>query len=130
MKKYITKKEIKGAKINDYVSGLLDDINAPGDINGRYFSCWWFDWRHEKEYIDAMNEIIWGLSLNYAKANGVWFNNGTETELRLSELAEYIAEKLNVFSCTVICWLKGMKYAHYGIDVCDACGLNSIYIKR
>ena len=38
MKKYITKMEIKGAKINDYVSGLLDDINAPGDINGRYFS--------------------------------------------------------------------------------------------
>ena len=27
MKKYITKKEIKGAKINDYVSDLLEDIN-------------------------------------------------------------------------------------------------------
>lgn len=77
-----------------------------------------------------MNEIIWGLSLNYAKANGVWFNYGTETQLKLNELAEYIAKKLNVFSYTVIRWLKGMKYSHYGIDVCDACGLNAIYIKK
>lgn len=129
MAKYITKKDIKGAKITDAVNWLLMDINAKGDINGRYFSSWWFDYRHSEDDINAMNEIMWGLTLNYAKTNGCWFNNGTETELRLNEVAQYIADKLNTWTGAVISWLKGMKYNHYGIDVCDNFGLNSIYVK-
>lgn len=129
MAKYITKKEIKGASIDEYVNWLLEDINAKGDINGRYFSSWWFDFRHSADDVKAMNEIIWGLTLNYAKANGVWFNSGTETELILSEVAQYIANKLNTWSGVIINWMNGMKYSHYGIDVCDNFGLNSLYVK-
>lgn len=129
MAKYITKKEIKGAKINDYVNDLLNDINAKGDINGRYFSSWWFDIHHNIENNNAMNEIIWGLVLNYAKTNASWFNNKTEAQLRLNEVTEYIANKLNTWSGIIIRWLKGMQYCKYGVDVCDKCGLNTLFIK-
>ena len=131
MAKYITKKEIKGAEITIFVEWLLQDINAKGDINGRYFSSWWFDTAHSAEDTHAMNEIMWGLAVNYAKENGVaWFNNGTEVMMRLDEVAQYIAKKLNTWSGAVIRWMKGMKYYHYGVDVCDNFGLNSLYLKK
>lgn len=41
--KAITKKDLKGIKFNDEINWLLEDINRKGDINGRYFSAWWFD---------------------------------------------------------------------------------------
>lgn len=130
MAKYITKKEIKGAEITIFVEWLLQDINAKGDINGRYFSTWWFDYTHSQEDVHAMNEIIYNLALNYAKANGVWFNNETEVMMRLDEVAGYVANKLNTWSGAVVKWMKGMKYSHYKIDVCDNFGLNSIYLKK
>lgn len=128
MAKYITKKELKGIKLTDEINWLLDDINAKGDINGRYFSAWWFDMAaiHSKETNAAMDEIIWGLILNYAKANAVWYNDGTEAQLDLREVSNYVGDKLNVWQGTIIRWLRGMRPR---LDVCDNFGLNALYIK-
>jgi hypothetical protein len=131
MKKAITKKDLKGLKFDDEItlSRLFDEINEKGDINGRYFSEWWFHMRHSKDETRAMNDIIWTLILNYAKATGIWFNEGTECELNLREVCTHIADKLNVWSGTIVRWCKGMRYSGYNIDVCDNFGLNSLYIK-
>ena len=128
MKKFVRKSDLKGVKMNSFVASLLDDINAKGDINGRYFSSWWFDLHHDADDVSAMYEILWGLVRNYAKMNGVWYNDGTETQLKLSDVAEYIADKLNTWSGYIICWLRGMQYARYGVEVCDKCGLNTLYV--
>lgn len=132
MKKAITKKDLKGLKFDGDItlSRLFDEINEKGDINGRYFSDWWFNmYYHSKAEIKAMNDIIWTLILNYAKATGIWFNEGTECELNLKEVCTYIGDKLNVWGGTIVKWCKGMKYSGYNIDVCDNFGLNSLYIK-
>lgn len=130
MKKAITKKDLKGLKFNGEISWLFDMINKKGNINGRYFSSWWFDiYYRSKEETKAMNDIIWTLAVNYAKANGVWFNEGTECQLNLKEVCTYIGDKLNVWSGTIVKWCRGMKYSGYKIDVCDNFGLNSLYIK-
>ena len=86
-------------------------------------------YHRSKAETKAMNDIIWTLVLNYAKATGVWFNEGTECELNLKEVCTYIGDKLNVWSGTIVNWCKGMKYSGYKIDVCDNFGLNSLYIK-
>jgi hypothetical protein len=127
--KAITKKELKGLKFDDGVTRLFDEINKKGDINGRYFSDWWFDMCHSKAERKAMNDIVWTLALNYARVAGSWFNGGTECELDLREVCTYIGNKLNVWSGTIVSWCKGMKYSGYKIDVCNNFGLNSLNIK-
>lgn len=127
--KAITKKDLKGLKFDDEVTRLFDEINEKGGIGGRYFSDWWFDMCHSKAERRAMSDIVWTLVLNYAKATGIWFNDGTECELNLKEVCTYIGNKLNIWSGTVVSWCKGMKYSGYNIDVCDNFGLNSLYIK-
>lgn len=130
MAKYITLQELKGIKIDTCVRVLLNDINAKGTIDGRYFSSWWFDYEHRQEEKRAMNDIMFGLALNFAKVHGTWFNNGAEAQVNLSEVASYIAKKLNTWSFEIVRWLKGMKYSGYGIDVNDALGLDAMFIKK
>lgn len=130
MKKYITKKELKGIQFNPDITYLLEDINRKGDIFGRYFSSWWFDFHHSKEEEAAMDSIIWALVVNNVSKFGYYFNDGQEAQLDLRAIAEFIGEKLNnVWYQTIIKWFRGMAYSGYKIDVCDACGLNSLYIK-
>ena len=130
MKKVIKISDLKGLKITDDIRDLLEVINRKGDICGRYFSSWWFDmYYHPKGEVLAMDSIIFTLVTNYAKANGVWYNNNTECWLKVSEVAGFIAPILNVWSGTVIKWMRGMYYRGYKLDINTACGLDSIHIK-
>ena len=129
-RKLITKQDIRGIHYTYDIEYLLGDINRPGNIFGWYFSSWWFDIRHDKETNNAMNAIIWQLVVNNIERFGVFFNDGKEAQLRLQETASFIGEKFNgVWSGTIIKWFRSMKYEGYGIDVCDACGLDSLYLK-
>ncbi len=128
-RKLITREDIRGINYTDDIEFLLDDINRKGDISGWYFSSWWFDIRHSKETSAAMDAIIWQLLVNNADRFGIRFNDGSQAQLRLKETASFIGEKLNgVWSGIIIKWLRSMKYDGYGIDVCDACGLDSLYL--
>lgn len=129
-RKPITKKDLKGLKFDDEINWLLDDINRKGDINGRYFSAWWFDrYRPDKAENKAMAAIIWQLLVNNLDTFGFTFNEGAEAQLDLQQAAEFIGEKLNTWSGIIVKEFRSMAYLGYGIDVCDACGLNSLYLK-
>ena len=128
--KAITKKDIKGIKFNDEINWLLEDINRKGDINGRYFSAWWFDmYRPDKAECKAMGAIIWQLLVNNIDSLGVTFNDGTEAQLDLKKAAEFIGEKLNTWWGIIVKQFRSMYYDGYKIDVCDSCGLNALYLK-
>ena len=129
-RKLITRKDIQGIQYTPDIEWLLEDINRKGDIFGWYFSSWWFDIRHDRQTVEAMNAIIWQLLINNVERFGVRFNDGKEAQLRLNEAATYIGNKLNgVWSGIIIKWLRSMKYDGYGIDVNDQCGLDALYLK-
>lgn len=129
-RKAITKKELEGIDFNDDIDMLLNEINRKGDIGGRYFSTWWFDrYRPDKAENKAMAAIIWQLLVNNLDSFGFTFNEGTEAQLDLQQTAEFIGGKLNTWWGVIVKEFRSMEYLGYGIDVCDACGLNALYLK-
>ena len=129
-RKLITKADIKGITYTPEIEWILEEINRKGDIFGWHFSSWWFDIRHDKETASAMDAIIWQLLVNNVGSLGFTFNEGTEAQLRLKETATFIGNKLNgVWWETIVKWLRSMQYSGYDVDVCDRCGLDSLYIK-
>lgn len=129
-RKAITRKELDGIEFNFDIIMLLNDINRKGDINGRYFSSWWFEihWPDNNQY-KAMAAIIWQLLINNVDSFGFTFNEGMEAQLDLKEAAEFIGEKLNTWWETIVKEFRSMEYLGYGIDVCDTYGLNTLYLK-
>lgn len=129
MAKFLTKKDLKGIKFTQDIEWLLDDINRKGEINGRYFSCWWFDHFYQGADRVAMNEIIYTLIANWIKANGSVFNCGADGACRLSQAAAYVADKLNVFESTIVKVLRTMYYCGYqNVIVEDHWGLDSLTV--
>ena len=69
------------------------------------------------------------LLVNNIDSLGVTFNDGTEAQLDLKKAAEFIGEKLNTWWGIIVKQFRSMYYDGYKIDVCDACGLNALYLK-
>lgn len=129
-RKLITKSDLKGITYTQDIEDLLWVINRKGNIDGWYFSSWWFDMRHSKETDAAMDAIIWQLLVNNVDSFGFRFNEGTEAQLDLREAATYIGDKLNrVWWGTIVKWLRSMYYSGYGVEVNDRWGLNTVYLK-
>lgn len=129
MAKFITKKDLKGITFNQDIEWLLSEINQKGDINGRYFSAWWFDIRHSQEDTKAMSEIIYTLTINWMKEHHSLYNQGVNGSCRLREVAAYVGDKLNVWNGTVIAWYRSMYHMGYqNVIVDDHCGLDSLTV--
>lgn len=134
MKKFITKAELKGYDFEDFEHKYLFDICNEKDesgYNGRYISTWYFENpRHDDGSRKAITDMIWCLVLNYFRMHAYKFSMGHMSQLRLNDVADYVAEKLNTWSGEIIRWLKGMEWGnpHYDLDVCDRWGLNTITI--
>ena len=129
-RKLITRADIRGIRYTTDIEWLLEEINRKGGIFGWHFSSWWFDIRHDKDTSSAMDAIIWRLLVNNVDRFGIRFNNGTEAQLRLRDAATFIGNKLNgVWWETIVRWIRSMAYNGYPLDVCDRCGLDSLYLK-
>lgn len=132
MKKYITKAELKGYDFNNFWNNeLFNDLNRKDEngYNGRYVSTWYFDGCRIKEVTDSIQEMIWVLIVNYFKSHAYDFHYGHMSQLRLSDVAEHIAEKFNTWSGEIVRWMKGMEFGKkYDLDICDRWGLDSITI--
>ena len=129
MKKAITKQDVRGIEFDFDVEYLLGEINAKGDINGRNFGEWWFKYNRDAADARAMSKIVWQLTVNNIEKFGFRFNEGTEAQLNLEQVARFVGDKLNVWWETVVRWYRGMTYSGYNIDVCDRWGLNELYVK-
>lgn len=129
-RKLITKKDLHGITWTDDIEDLLEDINRKGDINGWYFSSWWFDIRHHEDTNNAMDAIIWQLLVNNIERFGFRFNDGREAQLDLHAAATFIGDTLNgVWWQTIVRWLRGMGLKKtYGVTVNDIYGLNTLYM--
>ncbi len=130
--KFITKAELKGYDFNNvWNADLFDMVNQKDEngYNGRYFSAWYLDMRHEGESRKAITDMIWYLTLSYFKANYPGFKMGKMAQTNLSKAAGFIADKMNVWSGEIIRWMKGMEFGkEYDMDVCDHLGLDTITI--
>lgn len=131
-KNYITKAELKGYDFdNVWNADLYDMVNRKDEngYNGRYFSSWYLDMRHEGESRRAITDMIWFLTISYFKANYPGFKTGRMAQTNLSKVTGYIAEKMNVWGGEIIRWMKGMEFGkEYDMDVCDKWGLDTITI--
>lgn len=133
MSKYITKAELKGYDFNEpehrYLFEIVNEKDENG-YNGRYFSSWYFDMKRcDMDFANAMQDMIWCLIISYFKGHAYCFKNGHMSQLRLSDVAKYIGEKLNVWSGEIIRWMKGMSFCRkFDLDVCDHWGLDTITI--
>lgn len=130
MSKYITKADLKGYDFNEFEHAYLFDIVNRKDANGyngRYFSAWYTDGHLTKEESNAVADMIWALTLTFFRKQG--YEAGKMAQTKLNEVAEFIGEKMNIWSGEIIRWLKGMDFGNdYDLEVCDHWGLNTLTI--
>ena len=134
MSKFITKQEISGYDFNDFDHRYFFDILNEKDengYNGRYVSSWYYNnaGRFDTNERKAITDMIWYLTLNFFKGHAYNYEKGHMSQLRLSDVTEYVANKMNTWSGEIKCWLKGMELGNaYDLDVCDHWGLDTITI--
>ena len=134
MSKFITRQEIAGYDFSDFDHKYLFEILNQKDekgYNGRYVSSWYFDnaYRFSTNERKAITDMIWLLVLNFFKSHAYAYKKGHMSQLRLSDVTEYVANKMNTWSGEITKWLKGMEFGRaYDLDVCDRWGLDTITI--
>lgn len=129
--KFITKADLKGYDFNEvdhrYLFTIVNEKDADG-YNGRYFSTWYFNIA-DKGMSTAIRDMIWALTLTYFRTHAYKYRHGHMSQLRLSDVAEYVAGKMNTWSGEIIRWMKGMEFGRaFDMDVCDHWGLDTITI--
>lgn len=134
MSKFITKQEISGYDFSEfYHKYLFDSLNEKDEngYNGRHISTWYFNnaYRFDEKERKAITDMIWYLILNYFKTHAYCYRKGHMSQLRLSDVSEYVAGKLNTWSGEIVRWMKGMEFGKaYDLDVCDRWGLDTVTI--